>query len=92
MGSQRKNLSNAELQLARDMGAATYLSSYIWLMAGELKVEDINNNSVNKMAELMVDPINLATLATFCMLMKDIEGANNAMQKLREALNDLRDA
>lgn len=87
--SQRTTLSRAELELARDMGASTYLASYIWLMSQELKVENIDNDSVNAMAALMVEPLNFGTQAAFCMLMNDHKGAREAMEKMRQALNTL---
>lgn len=84
-------MSQAELYLARDMGAATYLSSFIWILAGELKIpkDDITNESVNAMAELMVEPINHATMAAFCMMMNDVKGCRDELEKLRQALNGL---
>jgi hypothetical protein len=92
-GSRRHSLSQQELQLARDMGAATYLSSYIWLMAQQLGVtvqEEITNDAVNAMAELMVEPLNFATQAAFCMLMEDERGAREQMAKLHNALTGLK--
>lgn len=89
-GSRRNGPSNAELELARDMGAATYLAAHIWLMADQLGVtEDLNNENVNAMAELMVTPLNLATEATFRELMNDRTGAQDAMQRLRMALETM---
>lgn len=84
---RRKGLSTTELELARDMGAATYLSSFIWLMSDQLGVKDLTNDSVNAMAILMIEPLNLATELAFRKLMGDEEGVTDAILRLRRAID-----
>lgn len=85
-GSRRTELSNSELQLARDMGAATYLSAYIWLMAEQLEIKDLDNESVTAMALTMVDALALSTEATFRALMSDRTGVQDAIRRLQQEL------
>lgn len=84
---RRKGFSTAELELARDMGAATYLSSFIWLMGDQLEVKDLTNDSVNAMAILMIEPLNLATELAFRKMMGDEEGVTDAILRLRRAID-----
>lgn len=84
---RRKGLSTTELELARDMGAATYLSSFIWLMSDQLEVKDLTNDSVNAMAILMIEPLNLATELAFRKMMGDEEGVADAILRLRRAID-----
>ena len=59
------DLSDAELTKARDLGAATYLSAYVHLMARNLGVDDRDHQGINAMAGALVEPVNLATEAAF---------------------------
>lgn len=82
-------LSDAELIKARDLGAATYLSSYVHLMARNIGVDDSDDEGVNAMALQMVEAVNLGTEAAFRALMNDRSGMENALVQLRDALETL---
>lgn len=84
-----KNLSNEELEHARDLGAATYLSAYIHLMARRLKVDESNTVAVNQLAVSMIPILNLACQAAWCAHMKDRMGAHNAINKLKDEIIEI---
>lgn len=83
------SLSTEELERARDLGAATYLTAYIHLMSRQLKVDDSDNEAVNIMALDMVDILNLSTQAGWCALMGDRKGLLKVMDNFRSAVETL---
>lgn len=84
-----KQPDDATLRQARDLGAATYMTSYLHLMMRELGVDDSDNVAVNAMAAEMVEAMNLATETTFRALMKDHEGVEKTLEKFRICLANL---
>lgn len=74
-------LSDEVLELARDLGAATYLSACIHLMARHLGVDDSDDEAINAMATQMIESVNLGTEATWCALMSDREGMHRALER-----------
>lgn len=84
-----KDLSNEELEDARDLGAATYLSAYVHLMARRLDVDDSDTVAVNQMAVAMIPVINLATEAAWRASMKDRTGAHKALKDLRDRIMEM---
>jgi hypothetical protein len=88
--SESFRLSDVELEHARDLGAATYLSAYVNLMARRLKVEDsYTKEAVISMVAEMVEPINLGTQIAWCALMNDEDGANTRLEELRITVEKL---
>lgn len=83
-------LSDTDLRRARDLGAATYLSSYTHLMGRQLKIEGMEDDAINAMALEMVEPLNFATQAAWCAMMGDHQGMHNALRKQRLALEKLK--
>lgn len=82
-------LDEDELRLGRDVGAATYVSSYMHLMMRELGVDDSDLDAVNALAANMVEPINIATEASFRALMGDTVGMDAALKRLQEHLDEI---
>lgn len=82
-------MSNEELKLAQELGLATYLSAYIWLMGEELEVKELDNEGVNAMAGFMVEPLNIATELVFRKLMGDEKGMAETILRLRAAIDTL---
>lgn len=86
-------LPTSELQNARDMGAATYLSAYLRLMIRELGVDqgdtEIQNAMVRSMVLQMIAPINHATESIWRAMMEDHKGMEEALQRLRDSLDQL---
>lgn len=80
------SLSTEELEYARDLGAATYLSAYIHLMSRALKVDSSNHIEVNLMAAQMVEPLNHAVEACWRGMMNDRSGMFEAMVRFRKAV------
>lgn len=78
------SLNDQELRHARDLGAATYLTAYVRLMARELGIETeaFDQKQINAMALDMVEATNMATEAAWCALMKDRQGVDSALKRL----------
>lgn len=81
-------LPRAELERARDLGAATYLSAYFHLMTRELGV-DADTLGVQGMALVVLDPMNHATQAMWCAMMEDRPGKEAALMKFQQSLDAL---
>lgn len=77
------------IEHARDLGAVTYLSAYVHLMAHHLGIDADDNAVVKAMAVDMVEPINRATEAAWCALMNDRDGMAKALTTLKELLEEL---
>lgn len=84
-----KLLSDEELEHARDLGAATYMSAFVHLMARRLKVNDADFKEVNQMALAMVPAMNLASEAAWRAMMKDRVGAHKVLKQLNDELMEL---
>lgn len=82
-------LSNEQLQHARDLGAASYLSAYVHLMTRVLDIDDSDNVAINEMASTMVEPINIATEAAWRALMGDTVGMDQTLKRFREHLDEI---
>ena len=80
------DMSDKDLQMARDLGAATYLNAYIHLMAKELGITGLTLDAANEMAQLMIEPLDLGTEAAFRWLMNDAGGAKDAVRRLQVKL------
>lgn len=80
------NMSDRDLRMARDLGAATFLNAYIRLMAKEMGITGLSTEAVVKLAELMIEPLNISTEATFRWLMNDTGGSKDAVHRLRVKL------
>lgn len=83
------NLSDDDLKRARDLGAATYVTAYVTMMAKELGIKDIDLAAANALAMHMVEPLNLATEATFRKLMEDDAGTADTLRRFHMALKQL---
>lgn len=81
-----------DLEHARDLGAASYLSSYIRLMMLAIGVEDAEkadketSEGVNAMVLAMVEPINHATETIWRAMMHDHEGEKAALKRFIASL------
>lgn len=84
------DLSREEMEKARDVGATVYLSAYVHLMGHHLHIADPTKEAFNTIAELMVDPLNLATEATWRAIMGDQEGCDQVMAQLKAGLEKLK--
>lgn len=84
------DLTREQLERARDLGAATYFSAYVQLMASHLGVNNVTQEAMNDMALLMAAPMNHAMTATWCAMMGDIPGRNRALLEFKEELDNLR--
>lgn len=82
-------LDNVELEHTRDLGAITYLSAYVHLMSRKLGIDDSDNEAVNGLAIQMIDTLNLSTLAAWCGLMNDRQGAEEALNELKGTVDAL---
>lgn len=86
-------LPTRELEHARDMGAATYLAAYLRLMIRELGVEKGDAESqtamVRSMVLQMIAPMNHATESIWRAMMEDNKGMEEALQRLRDSLDEL---
>lgn len=78
-----------ELEHIRDQGAAAYMSAYVRLMMRALKINESDLLGVNGMVVQMIEPLNHATEAIWCALMKDLVGKEQAITKFKESLNKL---
>ena len=83
-----------DLQKAKDLGFATYLSAYVQLMGRNLGITGDDpdagtQQALNQMALTMVEPMNLATEACWRALMHDHRGAKDKIQRFEEALKQL---
>lgn len=83
------DMTNKQLEFARDLGGATYLSAYVHLMARELGVDDSDLVSVNDMALPMLEPLNIALECCWRATMKDHAGQAEAMGRFRRAVEAL---
>lgn len=83
------NLSRAELEKARDIGVATYLSAYGRLMARELGIDETDTQGINRMMFVLIEPMNLATEAMWRALMEDHEGTERITNLFRDKLDNL---
>jgi hypothetical protein len=82
------SLSDDQLERARDLGGATFLSAYVTMMARKLEVP-VDNDAARAMAMQMIMPLNLAAEAAWRALMDDREGADDAIGRLRLVLDTL---
>lgn len=83
------SLNNVELERARDLGGATYLSAYVTLMARQLGLDDADKEALRAFALQMLIPVNLATEAAWFALMHDDEKMNERIQELQAVLNGM---
>lgn len=78
------------LRKSQELGAATYLTSYIVRMARAMDIDlEADTEGVNKMVLQMVEPLNHATAAIWCALMTDATGRDLAIERLTVALEAL---
>jgi hypothetical protein len=82
-------LSKDKLYHARDLGAITYASAYINLMAIHHGIDNSDQKAMNEMAVRIVPAINFGTQAAWCGLMGDQDGRNIALEQLRSATEAL---
>lgn len=81
-------LSGEQLLQARDLGAATYLSAYIHLMARGMNIV-LDKREANAMAVEVVHAMNHATQGMWCALMKDGHGMRNAIALYQAQLDEI---
>lgn len=81
------SLSDEQLERARDLGGATYLSAYVTLMSRKLDI-DIIPEALRPMVLKMIIPVNLATEAAWCAQTNDLAGMNRTLERLRVLLEE----
>lgn len=79
-------LPTEDLERARDLGAATYVSTYVRLMMRALGIDESDTESVNAMALRMVDPLSTATEVIWRALMDDHKGKDETLRRFRTQL------
>lgn len=83
------SLSTEELEHARDLGAITFLSSYVHLMSRQLGIDDSDNTTINTMTLQMLEPVNLGIEAAWYALMGDEKGLQTTMERFQDAMKTL---
>lgn len=82
-------LPKAELEKARDLGAAMYLTAYGHLMARELGIDETDDEGIKRMMLKLIEPMNEATDAMWRSLMEDREGMDKAIHRFEDELQRL---
>lgn len=86
---ESNQLPRAELEKARDLGAAMYLSAYGHLMARELGIDETDNEGIKRMMLQLIEPMNDATEAMWRALMEDEDGMYKALRRFEDRLHKL---
>lgn len=85
-----QDLSQPEIERIRDLGAVAYLRGYVNLMARELDIDTSDIEGMNHMVVLMVEPLNVATEATWRALMNDKpEEMEKVLGRFKESLDKI---
>jgi hypothetical protein len=83
-------MERRELEDARDLGAATYLASYVRLMADSLGVPIADGQEGREQVALMVgqmvEPMNVAAGVAWALVMEDRAFGEKRLEELRALL------
>jgi hypothetical protein len=82
--------SEVDLEHARDVGAVTYISAYYRLIMKALNVEEPeNDDAINAMVLISIEPMNAASVAIFAAMMNDKSKMEQALAEFRERLDTI---
>lgn len=84
------DLSKEDLYTHMEMAMASYVSLYTRVMLRELGIDESYESDVpdrKKMALQLVEPLNHASYAAWCAVMRDKDGVDQAMEELKQAID-----